>query len=129
MKTFLTIFLFTSLIYGCSGSYDLPAVDSGMVEVHSSRGIPDQPRTVKLTVTQIEALKAWFSNHRTQWTRILEDTAPGTFVFLRHGQTNAAYVNVLGSNIYSGGRRRPLTPEERDEILTILGDGKRDENP
>ena len=123
MKKSLTTLWIALLVAGCSGSYELPAVDSGMVEIHSSGGVPDQPQTTKLSSAQIKALSDWFSSHRTGWKRTLEDRAPGIMVYLKHGDANVAYVNVQGHDLYSGGRRRFLTGEEREDIQAILSTG------
>ena len=128
MKKLITTLCVALLVAGCSGSYDLPAVDSGVVEIHSSGGVPDQPQTAKLSSTQIKALSDWFSSHRTGWKRTLEDTAPGVMVYLKHGDANVAYVNVQGHDVYSGGRRRLLTVEERKDIQGILSTGLRSED-
>lgn len=108
------------LMVGCSGTYNLPDVDSGSVEVHAGSGAFDHPHLANLSPTQIRDLSTWFYNHRTGWERVIADTAPGTFVYLKHGATNAAYVNIQGHYVYSADKRRALTDKEREAILAIL---------
>lgn len=124
-KKLITALVAALLVAGCSGSYDLPPVDSGMVEMQSSGDVPGQPHTAKLSPMQIKALSDWFSSHRTGWERTLEDTAPGIMVYLKRGDAKVAYVNILGHHLNSGGRRRLLTAEEREDIQAILSMGLR----
>ncbi|HZZ58216.1 MAG TPA: hypothetical protein VFE31_10330 [Opitutaceae bacterium] len=107
-----------ALAAGCSGNYDLPPVDSGVVDLHE--GVPDRVHTANLSAEQVNALADWFSHHRTGWTLSLADTPPGIMVYLKREGTGVAYANILGSYIYSADRRRLLTTQEREDLETIL---------
>ena len=119
MKKPIALLSFALLLAGCS--YDLPLADSGFVEIHSLVGGVDHPTKAELSSAQIKTLSQWFSGHATGWKYEIADTAPGSFVYLKHGDKNVAGVNLRPEGIYVASYFRTLTPAEHTELESIIG--------
>lgn len=119
MKKIAVAFSFVLLLAGCS--YDLPLADSGFVETHSLVGGVDHTTKAELYPAQIKALSEWFSGHVEGWSYKIDDIAPGTFIYLKHGDKNVAGVNLRPAGIYVASYFRTLTKEEHAELASIIG--------
>lgn len=118
MKVRVFFVVWCALLAGCN--FEMPTFDSGRLEVHTLVDGYDRTTTSPLSQDQLSAISAWFSTHRTGWSKSYVDAAPARFVHLAKAGAPIAYFNLSGDTLYAASYSRVLTPTERQALESIL---------
>jgi hypothetical protein len=102
------------LLAGCK--YNLPAVDSGSVELHSDGHITRG----ELSKFQIDALSEWLRSHKTGWEFKIENRRPELVVHLKRKGSIVAAVDIGQGEVAVMDFVRSISAEERTKLYTIL---------
>jgi hypothetical protein len=122
MKIRVLLIAFCAFLAGCS--FEMPAFDSGKLEIHVFSDGRDRVTTSDLSPEQLSAIAAWFAAHHDGWKKSYVDAAPVKFVHLSKAGSPVAYFNLSGSIVYAASYSRVLTASEEQSLKDILNEKK-----
>jgi hypothetical protein len=100
----------------CSCKYELPAVDSGSIELHANGSVVKGD----LSAAQISVLQDWLKSHQTGWEFKVEDRYPEMLVFLKRRGETVAVVDIRKTEIAVKNLVMPITEEDRAKLVLML---------
>jgi hypothetical protein len=100
----------------CSCKYELPAVDSGYIELHANGSVVKGD----LSAAQISVLQDWLKSHQTGWEFKVEDRYPEMLVFLKRRGETVAVVDIRKTEIAVKNLVTPITEEDRAKLVLML---------
>jgi hypothetical protein len=100
----------------CSCKYELPAVDSGSIELHANGSVVKGD----LSAAQISMLQDWLKSHQTGWEFKVEDRYPEMLVFLKRRGETVAVVDIRKTEIAVKNLVTPITEEDRAKLVLML---------
>jgi hypothetical protein len=111
---FVVLAVLIGLVAGCK--YDLPDVDNGSFELFQNGGI----KKGELAKFQVTALTDWLRAHQSGWEYKIQDRPPALNIFLKRKEATLATVYIGKHSVAVGELVRPISPEERATLVSIL---------